>query len=352
MSTISGRPGRLPQASGEGFGSPALRPLAPAVRLLAAAPAARAREQLMEKKEVSSAIPTLGRPGFEVPLLHYPENICTDTLLLNKEYAWHIGGGLSQHEDWMHFNVAFWHTFRGTGADPFGAPTKTWPWEDGTNSLAKRRMRAHFEFMEKLGVDKWCFYDRDIAPDGKTLEGETNIKPLWGTAQLFMHPRYMHGAATSPEVKVYAYAAAQVKKALEDNNPTTKGKAAQSSNENGGGKKQQGKESATKPLVEAPKDYIHVRAWHGEATNSRSLAERVRREKIRQRMKLMQDLVSGCNKVVGKAVMLDEIINYVQWATVFGNHDDMAIERPPEWFSPDGVPPLHWPPGLGSGCSF
>ncbi|RCV13603.1 hypothetical protein SETIT_2G358800v2 [Setaria italica] len=137
-------------------------------------------------------------------------------------------------KDWMRFSVAFWHTFRGTGADPFGAPTKAWPWEDGTNSLAmaKRRMRAHFEFMEKLGVDKWCFHDRDIAPDGKTLketnanldeivelakqlQDETNIKPLWGTAQLFLHPRYMHGAATSPEVQVYAYAAAQVKKALE-----------------------------------------------------------------------------------------------------------------------------------------
>uniref|UniRef100_A0A0E0EFX8 Xylose isomerase n=1 Tax=Oryza meridionalis TaxID=40149 RepID=A0A0E0EFX8_9ORYZ len=137
-------------------------------------------------------------------------------------------------KDWMRFSVAFWHTFRGTGGDPFGAPTKSWPWEDGTNSLdmAKRRMRAHFEFMEKLGVDRWCFHDRDIAPDGKTLtetnknldeivelakklQEETNIKPLWGTAQLFMHPRYMHGAATSPEVKVYAYGAAQVKKALE-----------------------------------------------------------------------------------------------------------------------------------------
>ncbi|KAL0289750.1 UNVERIFIED_CONTAM: Xylose isomerase [Sesamum calycinum] len=62
-----------------------------------------------------------------------------------------------------------------TGGDPFGAPTKAWPWEDGTNSLAmaKRRMRANFEFIEKLGVDKWCFHDRDIAPDGKTIE-ETN----------------------------------------------------------------------------------------------------------------------------------------------------------------------------------
>ncbi|EOY19937.1 Xylose isomerase family protein isoform 1 [Theobroma cacao] len=136
-------------------------------------------------------------------------------------------------KDWLRFSVAFWHTFRGTGADPFGAPTKYWPWEDGTNSIAmaKRRMRANFEFINKLGVDRWCFHDRDIAPDGKTLE-EANanldevvalakelqgdkIRPLWGTAQLFMHPRYMHGGATSSEVGVYAYAAAQVKKAME-----------------------------------------------------------------------------------------------------------------------------------------
>ncbi|KAF3774077.1 Xylose isomerase [Nymphaea thermarum] len=137
-------------------------------------------------------------------------------------------------KDWLRFSVAFWHTFRGTGGDPFGMPTKNWPWEDGTNSLAmaKRRMRANFEFIKKLGVERWCFHDRDIAPDGKTLaesnanleeviavakqlqEG-TSIRPLWGTAQLFMHPRYMHGAATSPEIGVYAYAAAQVKKAME-----------------------------------------------------------------------------------------------------------------------------------------
>ncbi|KAJ0985003.1 hypothetical protein J5N97_003359 [Dioscorea zingiberensis] len=134
-------------------------------------------------------------------------------------------------KDWMRFSVAFWHTFRGTGADPFGAPTKMWPWEDGTNSLAmaKRRMRANFEFINKLGVDWWCFHDRDIAPDGRTLAESnanldevvalakelqgTKIRPLWGTAQLFMHPRYMHGAATRSEL--YAYAAAQVKKAIE-----------------------------------------------------------------------------------------------------------------------------------------
>ncbi|KAH9806044.1 Xylose isomerase [Citrus sinensis] len=136
-------------------------------------------------------------------------------------------------KDWMRFSVAFWHTFRGTGSDPFGVPTKSWPWEDGTNSMAmaKRRMRANFEFIDKLGVDFWCFHDRDIAPDGETLKEAnanldevvalakelqgTKVRPLWGTAQLFSHPRYMHGAATSSEVAVYAYAAAQVKKAME-----------------------------------------------------------------------------------------------------------------------------------------
>ncbi|KAB2600195.1 xylose isomerase-like [Pyrus ussuriensis x Pyrus communis] len=99
--------------------------------------------------------------------------------------------------------------------DPFGAPTKNWPWEDGTNSvaMAKRRMRTNFQFINKLGVDRWCFHDRDIALDGKTLEESnknsdevvalakelqgTKIRPLWGTAQLCLHPRYMHDGATS-----------------------------------------------------------------------------------------------------------------------------------------------------------
>ncbi|PWZ41925.1 Transcription factor bHLH49 [Zea mays] len=73
-----------------------------------------------------------------------------------------------------------------------------------------------------------------------------------------------------------------------------------------------GKGKSSKPAVEPPKDYVHVRARRGQATDSHSLAERVRREKISQRMKFLQDLVPGCNKVVGKALMLDEIINYVQ----------------------------------------
>uniref|UniRef100_A0ACD5XFW5 Uncharacterized protein n=1 Tax=Avena sativa TaxID=4498 RepID=A0ACD5XFW5_AVESA len=102
-------------------------------------------------------------------------------------------------------------------------------------------------------------------------------------------------------------------KSMESNggeDSSAKGKAAQSSSENGG--KKQGKDGTSKPVPDPHQDFIHVRARRGEATDSHSLAERVRREKISQRMKLLQDLVPGCNKVVGKAVMLDEIINYVQ----------------------------------------
>jgi len=138
-------------------------------------------------------------------------------------------------KEWLRFSIAYWHTITGDGSDPFGAPTKAWPWESDSCSkmhTATRRMHAMFEFMHKLGVDRWCFHDRDIAPEGATLaetnanldqivglaeslqEG-TSIRPLWGTAQLFKHPRYMNGAATSPQAEVFAYAAAQVKKAMD-----------------------------------------------------------------------------------------------------------------------------------------
>jgi xylose isomerase len=136
--------------------------------------------------------------------------------------------------DWLRFSVAYWHTFRGTGTDPFGAATLQRPWDDGSESLdnAKRRVDAAFEFIAKLGAPFYCFHDRDVAPDGKTLaeanknldavvkhlraaQERTGVQLLWGTANLFSHPRYMHGAATSPNADVFAYAAAQVKKAIE-----------------------------------------------------------------------------------------------------------------------------------------
>ncbi|OAA31691.1 xylose isomerase [Kosmotoga arenicorallina S304] len=137
-------------------------------------------------------------------------------------------------KDYLRFSVAFWHTFNGTGQDMFGAPSFFRPWDNAKNDLDKALMKidALVEFCEKLGIEYFCFHDRDIAPEGKTLREtnaildrlvnylkermkESGLKLLWGTANLFSHPRYAHGAATSCSADVFAYAAAQVKKALE-----------------------------------------------------------------------------------------------------------------------------------------
>ncbi|MEY4243779.1 MAG: xylose isomerase [Verrucomicrobiota bacterium] len=136
--------------------------------------------------------------------------------------------------DWFRFGCAYWHTMRGTGSDPFGAGTAAHPWDDGSDSIAnaQNRARVFFNFMEKVGLDYYCFHDRDVAPECATLaesnkaldavadvleeeQKRTGKKLLWGTACLFSHPRYQQGAATSPNAQVYAYAAAQVKKAME-----------------------------------------------------------------------------------------------------------------------------------------
>lgn len=136
--------------------------------------------------------------------------------------------------DHFRFSVVYWHTFRGTGADPFGSPTMLRPWDDGSPTLenARRRVEVAFEFFKKLGVPYYAFHDRDVAPEGASLtetnqhldevvkmlkehQEQTGIKLLWGTANLFSNPRFIHGAATSCNAEVFAYAAAQVKKALE-----------------------------------------------------------------------------------------------------------------------------------------
>ena len=132
------------------------------------------------------------------------------------------------------FSMAYWHAMRNPLADPFGPGTSQKPWDDGTDSVenAVSRVEVAFELMEKLGIDYYCFHDRDVAPECATLEESnaaldtvadrllekqngTGIKLLWGTACLFAHPRYCQGAATSPSAEVFAYAGAQVKKALE-----------------------------------------------------------------------------------------------------------------------------------------
>jgi xylose isomerase len=132
------------------------------------------------------------------------------------------------------FSVVYWHTFRGTGGDPFGSATMVRPWDDGSNSVANatRRVRAAFEFIQKLGAPYYAFHDRDVAPEGDNLaqtnknfdevvkvlkeeQERTGIKLLWGTANLFSNPRYVHGASTSCNAEVFAFAGAQVKKCLE-----------------------------------------------------------------------------------------------------------------------------------------
>ncbi len=137
-------------------------------------------------------------------------------------------------EEHLRFSIAYWHAFRGVGSDPFGPGTIVRPWESGKDavSVAKVRMDAAFEFFQKIRSPFWCFHDRDIAPEGKTLaesnkyldaivahakdlQKATGVKLLWGTANLFSNPRFMCGASTNPDAHVFAYAAAQVKKALE-----------------------------------------------------------------------------------------------------------------------------------------
>src|ERR1700744_4592495 len=141
------------------------------------------------------------------------------------------GKTMSEH---LRFAVVYWHTFRGTGSDPFGAGTMQRPWDDGGNSVAnaQRRARVAFEFIEKLGAPFYAWHDRDVAPEGRTLsesnknfdavakvlkeeQKRTGIKLLWGTANLFSNPRFVHGASTSCNAEVFAYAGAQVKKAME-----------------------------------------------------------------------------------------------------------------------------------------
>ena len=137
-------------------------------------------------------------------------------------------------KDHLRFSVTYWHTIRGQLADMFGSGTAVRPWEDGTNSvqMAETRARVAFEFLEKLGAPFYAFHDRDVAPEGKNLaetnknldkitkvlkseQERTGVQLLWGTACLFVHPRFAHGASTSCNADVFAYAAAQVKKAIE-----------------------------------------------------------------------------------------------------------------------------------------
>ncbi|MDR1095336.1 MAG: xylose isomerase [Spirochaetaceae bacterium] len=137
-------------------------------------------------------------------------------------------------KDWLRFAVAYWHSFCGDGADPFGSATHIFPWNSTDDPMknAVNKADAAFEFITKIGAPYYAWHDRDIAPEGKNpdesaknlaaivdelkaRQDATGVKLLWGTANVFTNPRFMNGAATNPEFAVVAHAANQVKHAID-----------------------------------------------------------------------------------------------------------------------------------------
>lgn len=142
--------------------------------------------------------------------------------------------GKKTMQEHLRFAIACWHSFCGTGGDPFGVGTKNFPWLQSSDPIqrAQDKMDAAFEFIGKIGAPYYCFHDYDIVDEGPTLkesesrlkritayakakQKETGVKLLWGTANLFSHPRYMNGAATNPDFNVVCFAGAQVKNAID-----------------------------------------------------------------------------------------------------------------------------------------
>ncbi len=170
---------------------------------------------------------------FNVPAIEFEGPQSRNPLAFKHYNPEELVGGKSMAEH-LRFASPYWHTMRGTGADPFGAGTMEMPWDDGSDSEANalKRLDVFFEFLNKCKIDYYCWHDRDIAPELATipetnaildkvvdrleeLQKEHNKKLLWGTACLFVHPRYGQGAATSPFLDVYARAAGQIRKAME-----------------------------------------------------------------------------------------------------------------------------------------
>jgi len=136
-------------------------------------------------------------------------------------------------KDHLRFAVAYWHTFCGTGGDPFGPGTQIFPWDGAVDKMdaAKERMDAAFEFITKMNIPHYCFHDTDVVGDGSVFEIEkrlakmveyakekqaaSGVKLLWGTANVFSDPRYMNGASTNPDFNVVANAGVQVKNAID-----------------------------------------------------------------------------------------------------------------------------------------
>jgi xylose isomerase len=137
-------------------------------------------------------------------------------------------------KEWFKFAMAYWHTLCAESSDPFGAESKDFDWNNGDNVIerAKKKVDAGFEFMQKIGIEYFCFHDVDLVDAGDSLEeyernlktivayvkqkmADTGIKLLWGTANVFGHKRYMNGAATNPDFDSVAFAGTQIKNALD-----------------------------------------------------------------------------------------------------------------------------------------
>lgn len=171
--------------------------------------------------------PGIGRIKYEGPK--------SDNPLSFKYYDANKKVGSKTMKEHLRFAIAYWHSFCGDGTDPFGSATHPHPWTvDASTPMeaAEHKLDAAFEFFTKIGAEFYAFHDRDLAPEGSTpAESEKNLKTLvskaaerqkatgvkllWGTANLFSHPRFMNGAATNPEFKIVAHAAAQVKAAID-----------------------------------------------------------------------------------------------------------------------------------------
>jgi len=170
--------------------------------------------------------PGIGKIGFE--------GRESDNPLAFKWYDENAVVGGKTMKETLRFAVAYWHSFCGGGGDPFGAPTRPMPWNEGADveTRAKNKMDAAFEFFTKIGAPYYCFHDADLIEEGssrsesaqrlelitdyaKEKQAASGVKLLWGTSNLFSHPRYMNGAGTNPDFGTVAYAGAQLKCAID-----------------------------------------------------------------------------------------------------------------------------------------
>ena len=178
-----------------------------------------------KKARTDTNFPEIGEIKYEGPESTNPlafKYYNADEVILGKKMS-----------EWCRFAVCYWHTWRGNGADIFGlGGTLIRPWDGADMDAHLKRVDVHFEFCQKLGVEYYCFHDRDVSPEGATVaeteanfdvvaekllakQKETGVKLLWGTSNLFSHKRYMHGGPTNPDPEVVCMAAAQIKKCLD-----------------------------------------------------------------------------------------------------------------------------------------